>query len=529
MSKSIFGSPVKIEVQDVGAIGIVQDRQPHRLPPAAWSSGKNVRFRNKTASRMTGHEQTFGTPTVTPYAIFNVPGTNDQTFWIYFSLTKAYVVESGVHTNITRASGDYTITEGRTWTGCILGGIPIFNNGTDKPQYWSALNVSQALQDLSNWPTNTRARVIRNFGEYLIAMNLTESGTNRPHKVLTSHKASPGSLPSSWDETDATKDATTFELTDAKGGELMDGLALGSQFIFYKKNSTHTMRFVGGQDIWARDRLFEDSGILNTRCVSSFKEGTMHFVVTQNDIIVHSGTPGSSQSVVEEANREAIFAEMDSTNYLNSFVFTNKKLSECWFCYPTSGNTIPNKAYFWNWTNKTHGFRDINALGADFGVVSDASVVAWNSETETWDASSDQWQSAGREAILFASPNDVKIFKLDSGLAFGSSVPQVFVERTHLVYESDHVKFGQRVLITRIWPKLRGNGKWTIQVGASEWNEGAVTWSTATIFDPALGVPYMDVSPPISGRLPAVRFEQNENVSGSIEGYDLRVAPLGEF
>ena len=527
--QNVFASPVKIEVQKVGSIGIVQDQQQHGLPAATWTAGKNIRFLNSSASRIEGHSQIFSTPTVTPYAVFNVPGVADQTFWFYFSLAKAYVVESGVHNNVTRAAGDYTITEGRTWTNCILGGIPIFNNGTDKPQYWSALSVSQALQDLSNWPTNTRARVIRNFGSYLIAMNLTESGTNKPHKVLTSHKADPGALPSSWDETDATKDATTFELTDIKGGELMDGLGLGSQFIFYKKNSTHLMRFVGGQDIWSKDRLFEDSGILNTRCVCAFNKGTMHFVVTQNDIIKHSGTPGGVESVVEGKNKEAIFAEMDSTYYLNSFVVHNEKKKECWFVYPTTGNTIPNKAFIYNYVNKSHSFRDMDALGADFGVVSDTSGTQWNSSTSTWDTITGPWQAAGREAILFASPGDIKLFKLDDGLAFGTATPLAFLERTDLVYESDHIKFGTKVLITRIWPKLVGNGKWTIRVGASEYEQGPVTWSNSVLFDPTLGVPYMDVTPPISGRLPAVRFEQQENVASTLHGYDLRVSPLGEF
>jgi len=521
--------PAKVEIRKVGSHGIVQDRNPNELTSAAWTAGKNVRFKDDKASRIEGHAQTFGTPTVTPYAIFNVPGANDQTFWVYFSLLKAYVVESGVHSNITRAAGDYTVANGRSWTSCILGGIPIFNNGTDLPQYWSALNVSQVLQNLASWDTNKRARVIRSFGSYLVAMNLTETGTARPHKVLISHKADPGSLPSSWDPTDPTVDAIEFELTDAKGGELLDGLSLGSQFIFYKKNSTHSMRFVGGTELWSRDRVFEDSGILNTRCVCAFKEGTMHFVATQNDIIVHSGSAGSSTSVVNGSNREAIFAELDSTAYYNSFCFTNAKKTECWFVYPTSGNTIPNKAYFWNWTNKTHGFRDIDALGADFGVVSDSSIVQWNSSTETWATATGSWQDAGREAILFASPTDVKIFKLDSGYAFGSTTPVAFLERTDLVYESDHIRFGQRVLISRIWPKLQGLGKWTIQVGAAEYEDGPVTWSTATIFDPAEEIPYMDVSPPISGRLPAVRFEQNENVASTIQGYDLRMAPLGEF
>ncbi len=161
--------------------------------------------------------------------------------------------------------------------------------------------------------------------------------------------------------------------------------------------------------------------------------------------------------------------------------------------------------------------------------MSDASSVTWAASTDTWDSITGQWQSAGREAILYASPDDVKIWKLDDGLSFSAAAPLAFMERLDLVYESDHIAFGQRILIDRIWPKLTGSGKWTIRVGAAEYEGGSVTWSNSTLFDPTLGVPYMDIDPPVQGRLPAVRFEQQENVAGALQGYDLRAAPLGEF
>jgi hypothetical protein len=530
---SLGGGIIPVEFTKVGSIGVVQDREPRLLPPVAWTDSRNIRFRNDKAIRMEGNKQVFGAPSVTPYAIFNVPGTNDQSFWFYFSLTKAYVVESGVHTDVTRAGGgggDYATVNGRTWTGCILAGIPIFNNGVDKPQYWSALSVGTKLDNLPNFPAATKPRVIRNFGPYLIAINLTEGGINKPHKVLISHKADPGSVPSSWDDTDPTVDAISFELTDTQGGELLDGLPLGSSFIFYKKNSAHLMRFVGGSNVWGTDRLFERSGILNTRCVCSFKEGTFHFVVTQNDIIVHAGVAGSSQSVVEGTNRQAIFAELDAANYFNSFVFDNKQKSEVWFVYPTQGNSTPNKVYFYNYASKASGFRDISALSADLGVFADSDTTTWDSDSSSWDSDlSSPWQATGRESFLYVSPDDVKIYQLDSGLAFGTSTPLAYLERKELVYESDHIRYGQEILISRIWMKTSGNGKWTVKVGGVDVPDGSITWSNTATFDPALQIPWLDIDPPVACRLPAIRFEQNENVSAELHGYDLHIAALGEF
>ena len=523
-------SPVHVEVHNVGSIGIVQDVPGHELPPEAWTLGQNIRFRKNNAERMLGHSQIFSTPSVTPSFIFNVPGPSDQSFWLYFSLVAAYAIESGVHTDITRAAGAYTAVNGRDWCGTLFGGVQIFTNNADVPQYWSALSVGTDLIALPNWNANKRAKIFRAFGSYLFALNITLSGTNQPHKVLVSHKADPGSVPSSWDPTDATVDAIEFELVDSQGGELFDGRPLGSVFIAYKKNSTHTIRFIGGSELWARDLLFTNSGILASRCVCEYANGTRHFVVTQNDIISHAGTK-EVEKIAEGKNKDAIFAEIDSTNYFNSFCFENPKYGEVWFAYPTSGFTNPNKAFVYNYVNKTQTFRDFTGLSAALGVASDGSTETWASTSGTWDTDTAQWSTAGRENIVFADPGNVKLYKLDDGLAHDAAVPTVILERTGLAVVgrdrqgNPKVAFGVRKLVTRIWPKCSGAAQWTVQVGAQELREGTVTWSASQLFNPAT-MQYLDVT--ANGRFIGVRFQQQENVAGVIEGYDLRMALLGE-
>jgi hypothetical protein len=524
-------SPVKVPIYNPGAVGVIQDVPGHELPPEAWTTLLNVRCRKGNAERGLGNAQIFGTPSVAPSFVFNVPGTSDQTFWLYFSLTKAYEVESGVHTEITRAAGNYTTVSGRDWCGTLFGGVPIFTNNADVPQYWPTLSAATDLIALPNWDANKRAKIIRAFGSYLFALNITETGTNRPHKVLVSHKADPGSVPSSWDPTDDTVDAIEFELIDRTGGELLDGLPLGSSFIAYKKNSTHIIRFVGGTELWARDLLLTNSGILASRCVCDFDNGTKHFVVTQNDIIIHAGTK-DAQKVAEGKNKDTIFAEIDSTNYYNSFVFENPKYKEVWFCYPTNGQTVPNRAFIYNYQYNTQYFFDFAGLSAAIGVASDASAETWAGDSGLWSEDATLWSEAGREAIVIASPSDTKLFKLDSGLAFGSSTPTVVLERIGLAITgrdrqgNPKEDFSSRKLVTRIWPKFTGSATWQIQVGAQEYRDAPITWSTAQTFDPQT-MQYLDVD--TNGRLIGVRIQQNANVYGVFEGYDLRMALLGEF
>lgn len=522
----------ELPVDQPGAIGVIKDRPSWQMPPEAWTDGKNFRFKDGVAKRVNGWATELGDPTGVPVGIFNIPYSNNTTYWVVFTLAKAYVWESGVETEITNVSADYTATAAWQWTGTLLAGIPIFNNGIDKPQWWSSVSVSQELTDLTAWPATYRARVIRAFGPYLVAMNLTEGGTSKPHKVLISHKSDPGSIPSSWDVTDATKEATEFELTDAEGGELLDGLPLGNQFIFYKKNSTHTMRFVGGQDIWARDLLFEGAGILNTRCVCRANKGTQHFVATQNDIILHSGSKDSLKSVVEGKNKLAIFAEMDTTNYLNAFVFEDEKEKELYFCYPTAGNTYPSKAFIYNYENGTQAFKDLAISGAAKGVIQTSDPDTWASDTNSWDSDGNPWADGGLEGILFVDPTAEAIYRLNSGYAFGAVTPVAFLERTGLPLpphkKEDRADFTTRKLCARIWPKISGVAQWSIQVGAQETRDGEVTWCSPMVFNPAVDQ-YCDPDVPANGRLLAVRFETQENNAGTLEGYNMDVSVIGKL
>ena len=524
-----------LPVDSLGAVGVIQDRPGHELPPEAWTDILNMRLKNGDAKRFAGHSQALGTLQTVPQFIYNVPSGNTS-FWLYLGLAKAWVEDGGVHTEITNESADYTTVAGRDWVATTLAGIPVFTNNIDPPQYWAALSSGQVLQDLANWPSSTLAKVIRAFGSYLIALNITKDGTNSPHMVKTSHKASPGALPSSWDDTDATVDAVEFELTDAKAGEILDGLPLGSQFIVYKRHSTHVMRFAGGDDVWARDLLFENHGILATRCVCVIDDGTKHFVVTQSDIRVHQGTK-ASQSVVEKKVRAALFAEIDNTNYQNSFVFDNNKEREAWFCYPTSGNEIPNKALVYNYDDGTITYRDFNGLNADLGVLAASSTDTWDSSVGSWDDDVGPWNTAGREAIVFVDPTAGEAYKLDDGFTFDGSSPLAYLERTGLAIVgkdrqgNPKVDFHSRKLATRLWPKVTGSGRVDVRVGGQEFRDGAITWGSTKSFDPTSGAKYVDLggedgSMP-NGRLLAVRFEFPDTNPVKIEGYLLEMSILG--
>lgn len=504
-----------IPVQNVGSLGIIKDMAPHKLPMEAWTDGQNVRFLDDNCVRMLGQTQVFSTPSIVPGFLMNVPSPAPASYWFYFSLTAAYVYEGGVHTLIGRAASAYTATAYRQWNGCLLAGIPIFNNGIDKPQYWSTLSVGTRLVDLVNWTATLRAKIIRAFGPFLVALNLNDNGTLLPQSIQWSHPADPGTVPTSWDYTSATVDAGRTHLTDVKGGEIHDALLLGDILVIYKSNSTHTLRYVGGTNVMSPSKL-RDSGILAPRCACLIDSGTKHFVVSQDNALIHAG----SQTVAypwEAKNRRYLFNDMDTTNYVNAFAYDDPDFHEACFAYPSSGQTYPNKEIFFNYKNGQQGFRDFDGTTVDSGDYTDSTGTQWNNLSGSWDSQTSQWSTSSRRRLLYGAPALTKIFAKNVGYAFGAFTPTVFLERTGLVLVKDGVEYTNRKLLKRIWPKYRGSASLYVRLGAQEETDSTVTWQSRKLYDPAQK--YLDFE--AVGRLPAVRFEVEGNMPGQLEGYDL--------
>lgn len=518
---------------DLGSVGLVQDLPDHTLPPEAWTDMRNMRCIDGDVKKIEGDSQVFGTPTVAPSFVLGVPGAS-QTFWVYNSLTKAYVYEGGVHTNITRQTAgvdvNYTTVNGRDWNGCLFQGVPILNNGSDVPQYWSALSSSQKLQDLAAWPgATTKARVMRAFGSYLIALNVVDAGTPRPHMVWWSHKADPGSLPSSWNYADPTVDAGRRELTDAVAGVILDAQPLRNMMLIYKEGAVHTMRFQGGQEIFAFDILQTEGGVLATRCVTVIDEGKRHFFVSNDDLLVTDGQ--STTSLGDRRLRRALFADIDPTYYVNSFCFHNPREKEAWFCYPASGSSVPNIALIWNYRSNTFYKRDFVGLAASSAPITEAVSDTWTSTSGDWSTETAPWSTEGRQRTVVASPDDTKFYLLDNTEQFHGTSFTAYLERTSLGVLGKgrdgkaKADYTTRKLVYRIWPKIRGTALVGIRLGGQESIGSAVTWSAEQSFDPATQT-YLDFE--VNGRLIGVRFATNLALSWRLEGYDLDIAPLGQ-
>lgn len=521
-----------VDIHNVGAMGVIRDISPHLLPPEAWSLVRNVRFNRRGAFRMTGHLQKFGTLLHAPAFVMNYPAPATN-YWLYLSKTKASVYEGGVHTDITRTvGGDYTTINEWDWQSCLLGGIPILNNGADIPQYWPTISVATPLANMVGWPTTLRAKVVKAFGPYLLALNITESGTHQPQSAIWSNRAAVGALPADWDYTNPASDAGKVDFTDIGGGQLLDAVLLGNALVVYKETSTHIMRYVGGNDIFSPDLLLTTSGILAPKCACNVQNGTKHFVVTGDDIIVHSGVRDAQQSVADEIVKSEIFDELDSVNFASSFCFDNAVRKEAWFCYPTTGSIRPDRAAIYNYARQTWTFRDISFTAVDVGAATEAADQDWDSSATPWDDLTDPWSSQTRRVYIVADYANSKLHQLDTGYHFDTDIPVCTLERTGLALTGrdrggqPKADFQTDKLVTRVWLRAQGTAVLNVQLGAQDHIDESVTWGAVKQF--IVGVDrYIDFDPPLNTKLVAIRIESTDAEPWLLAGYDLDLSVVG--
>lgn len=522
-----------IPIDSVGSIGIIKDKKPHELPLEAWSSGQNVRFTDNYVEKCKG-ESLWQTPTVAPYWAMAVP--NPLAFyWVYAGLNKVYAFDGATHTNITRQTAavdvNYAATADLNWTGGILNGVPVLNNGIDVPQKWLPTETSTKLEMLSNWNANWTCGALRPYKNFLIALDVTKSGTRYPQMVKWSHAADPGALPDSWDETDPAKDAGEYSLAETPGF-VVDCVPLRDANIVYKEDAIFLMQFIGGINIFRFAALSKQLGILSRRCAVEYRPG-LHAVFCVGDIVKHDGQ--QVVSILDGRMRKWLAANLDQTYYGRSFTCNFQAKHEVWFCFPMDGNAYPNMAMIWNWQDNTLTLRQLNDVShIEPGLLSDVPGT-WAGASGTWDAQTAVWDvrsyGAAENSLIQVRPNATALTLTESTNLFSGSAMTSSVERTGIAVPFVAGKapdFSSYKFIRSIWPRIEGTdgGQVSISVGTQNQIDGSVTWESPVLY--TIGTT-QKIDCRVAGRLLAVKIESTSDVEWRLHGYEIDVQPGGRF
>lgn len=454
----------KVSVPNSGAVGVIKDVAAHELPPGAWTDAQNMRFLDGACRQFFGHGPVYGAPAVLPYHVLPL-NIGQAYYWLYAGANKIYAATvtngTAVHTNLTRQTAgsdvDYAGAP-NTWTSTVLSGIPVLNNGIDAPQQWN-LDPNSRCQALNAWPASTTCKAMRGFRNFLVALDVTKSGTRMPFMVKWSSPADPGGVPATWDPADATQLAGEFDL--AEGGDyVIDGLQLRDAFMIYKQQSVWRMDFVGGNYVFNFRKVLGLSGAMNRNCIVEL-DG-YHFVLTGSDVVIHDGQ--SETSVLDQVARRALFQDMDVAYNDRAFVFKNPFLNEVFVCYASIGSTVPNKALVWNYKAKTIAYRDLpNLHHANYGPVDNSLGGSWAADNDSWESDLTAWNGPDftpfLTRVLMASA-DQQLYMLDASASFNGAQPVAYLERRGLGLDDD--TFTKRV--TNVLARISGNAGQTVRI-----------------------------------------------------------------
>lgn len=523
----------RVAINEVGTVGIIADRQAHELPLNAWSGGQNIRMRDQYVEKSLGYTVAFGTPTVAPYYLLAAANATTR-FWTYAGLNKIYCWDGAAHTDISRTvGGNYSATALRNWTGSVLGGIPVLNNGVDVPQFWSPVNTVGNFENLTAWNAGWSCAAMRAYKRFLIAMDVTKAGTRYPQMIKWSHPADPGFVPGSWDETDPTKDAGEYEIKDTQG-EVFDCCTLRDANILYKADAVHAMQFIGGVDIFRFQKLFDSFGVFTRRSSVEYTAGK-HAVFAVGDLIMHDGQ--NWQSIASKRLRRWLFNQIDPTNYSTCFVVSNPARFEVWFCFPQTGNSFPNKAVVWNWQDNAMSVIDLPGVAHIAAGLVDTSGVTdtWDGAVGTWDSDSSTWGELGANPssyrLLEAYPSAPLLLRGDdteqnNGVSFTS-----YIERLSLPIpltnggppDMESIKF-----VRDIWPRIEGTdgGVVRVYIGSQMAVDGAITYKGP--YNYTIGMT-QHIPVRVSGRLISIKFESIDATAWRLHGYELDVVRGGRF
>lgn len=526
------------EVLGVGTAGMVFDTKPQLLPINVWSGGRNIRFDRNKAYPVGGVTE-FKSGITNNFSVGLATATLAR-YTIYSADGKIYVNDGTTETDITEAATVYNEDADTPFEYFMYNGFLMAHNSANITQTWDPSVISNELQDLVNWDPLHIAKVMRSFGPFLIALDINKDGNLFPHMIKWSHPAEPGSLPNSWDHTDPTRETGEFSFSDTDRGVLVNGLEMGDRFYVYKRGAVWAMSYVGGQDVFGRNRISGEIGLEYKKSLVNipYKEGGVQFFAGQDSFYLMDGIR-TVPMFMEVFQRE--FQQLVDTEFQQrSFSVLNHVKNEMWFCFPERGSEFCTLAFCWNYHNNTYSMRELSgttSIVSGFGITDESESVIQPLPFSDGTFFSDGSGFAD-EALVFSIPSmveagvaDGKVFNLERGsLDYSGQNQHCYVERVALAAignkPGEEIDYRKRKLLLSIVPKLY-EGSMIFQAGVQEYEQQPITWFDELVINPTTYILRLPI--PVSGRFLSFRFKCIPGSSFELAGFDYEINLLGEF
>ena len=534
-----------IPIRQLGKIGVITDVNAVDLPPEAVTSARNVRFSNGNITNAHVWREAIASPTGgTPAFIFAAERTNQPDILGYVTTDgKVYHVLNGVADDVSIAAyAPSTSTAVRTFT--TLQGVYYVNQEDRVPWYYKSTSTDYAT--LTNWDVNHRCKVLRGYKDFLIALNITKSGTTYNNLVKWSNIALYDAVPDSWDPADVTKSAGENTLAEIQT-DILDGLPLRNTFIIYATDQAWSMEYTGGPDVFQFFKVLGDRGIVSSNCVAEV-DG-MHFVFDDDDIYINDGV-SPAKSIVDKRVKRHIFRNLDLTKAEKFFVYHERSASEVWFCFnsknsglkwPGADCTYCNYAAVYNYSEDTWTFHDlpnvnsIAALGWQIApTYATSTALVYDTTGSSYaDLIPNNTNNTFAASVAGSTVTTTRIVQIDSG--FGTALPfnsvselavVPYVERTGLDLDEVVPELKAYKNYRSVYPQVTvedTTAPLSFKFGGVDMPQQDIEWDTLQSFEPTTDY---KIDTRSRGRYLAWYFEGVNNNSYSLSGFDLDCVSL---
>lgn len=548
---------VNLPLRNLGQTGIISDLNPHDLPLNAFNNGLNIVFNENKVIRApvfkTMFDQTAQVAQETgPIHVFNYNHPTDGAIYgVAYDDNTVVEYNNGVSSSATPTGATTSGSDFTPYTHTEIAGLTVLCRKTTEPYIKDpVLSSNYSLMSVGDWPSADRAASMRGFKDFIVALNVTESGTDYDTMVkwtdVIQYRAdvTAGVV---WTPS-ASNNAGSNILTDFKT-PIVDGLALGNIFVIYSTTESALMEYTGSSLVFSFRSLFTRDGVINQNCVVS--TGREHYVFGDTDIYKHDGI--NMQSIANNRVRERIYSELNRSKKNNCFVHLDEVNDLIYFCYSSDESDIGfpstnycNKAAVYNLKTNTWSFVDLpNVAGAAITNIS-LSGTSYSLQTASYNALATSYSSysdtsprisafAGMrddnngltEGRVYA--NDMLLTGLLNAAAEPETLKTAFVERRGLDLDETQAPLRSYKQITAVIPQIStvsGTDPVTVKIGATDFPyDDAPNYATSYSFTPNTD---HKIDTRASGRLVAYRVEESQGIYFNFSAADFEVELTSE-
>ena len=547
-----------LPIRGLGAVGVVTDADPYNLPINGFTRAKNVRFTEgkvehgpvyrDVSAPITSFNPMFASGI---YALdgYDTVVVVDELFTVRQFQNGAFRVDGGGNDYpLYTVSDPSNPPSSLKVTHTTLADVQYINRPNRVPIAQAPAASNNAFSPLPNWDLCHRTKALRSFGDFLVALNMTENGAAYPNRVRFSNIALANNVPNDWTGTVAGSSAGFVDLVQMST-PIIDGATLGPNFLIYSQDQVWMMEFVGGTFIFNFRKIFDDAGVISQNCI--VEVGGRHYVFDRDDIYVTDGN--TRESICEGRVRDYIFSGIDLSKADKSFVLHNNELEEVYFCYHSGDDMAEfadgdccNRAAVYNYRDDTWTFQDLPNVVAGTLANMD-STVTYTTATQTYEnvggSYHSQESSFQRHPLLLSrqytvggvNKSESRILGVDTidtgslSQSLNSTLSKpALLERTGIDLDEQNVPLSGYKVINRVYPQIstpNSNNDFRFNFGAADIPTGVPNYGASTVFDAAAGY---KVDTRMAGRYLSYKLATDTFKDFAFTGMDIDVVVTGK-